>query len=237
MRVLALDTTTRGGSVAVVDDGRVLVERAGDPARPQAERLPSELLAALADIGGSTGSVDLFAVASGPGSFTGIRIGIATMQGLAFVHQKPAVAVPVLRALAEAGCAGLPVGSRVAAWMDAHRHDVFSALYEVVEAAPGELHRLVELEAPTSGSPAAALDLWADGRLPQAVCGDGAVLYAALVPETIAVVPPPALAGYIGRLALVAAAAGETVTAAGLQPLYVRRPDVEIARDAAKLRS
>src|SRR5438046_705271 len=85
VRVLALDTTTRAGSVALVEDGRVLDERAGDATRTHAERLPAELLARL-DAGDLTlADVDLFAVASGPGSFTGLRIGIATMQGLAFV--------------------------------------------------------------------------------------------------------------------------------------------------------
>src|SRR3954454_21734018 len=136
MRVLALDTTTRAGSVAVVDDGRVLVERTGDSARTHAERLPAEVTDALTAAGLTLAGVDLFAVASGPGSFTGLRIGIATIQGFAFVSRKRVAPVSALRALAEAAAAGHPAGTRVGAWMDAHRLEVFSALFDI--AAPSE---------------------------------------------------------------------------------------------------
>ena len=111
MRVLALDTTTRAGSVAVLEDGRVLIERAGDGSRTQTERLPGELLEALAEVSLGTRDIDLFAVATGPGSFTGLRTGIATIQGLALVHRRPVAALSALRALAEAAAAGLPAGS------------------------------------------------------------------------------------------------------------------------------
>src|SRR5205814_9280091 len=136
MRVIALDSTTRAGSVALVEDDCVIDERRGDASRTHAERLPAEITALAAAHGVALADVDLYAVASGPGSFTGLRIGIATIQGLAFVHRRRVAAVSALRALAEAAAAGLPTGVRVAAWMDAHRHDVFSALYEV--ASPSE---------------------------------------------------------------------------------------------------
>src|SRR5690242_13508002 len=100
MRVLALDTTTRAGSVAIVDGDRVVVEERGDPARSHAERMPTDLVAALERAGMTLADIDLFAVAAGPGSFTGLRIGIATMQGLAFVRQRRIVPVSVLVALA-----------------------------------------------------------------------------------------------------------------------------------------
>src|SRR4051812_37344406 len=97
MRVLALDTTTRAGSVALVEDDRVVAERAGDPARSQGQRLPGD----LADLGAPWTAIDVFAVASGPGSFTGLRIGIATMQGLALVTGGRLVGVSALEALAQ----------------------------------------------------------------------------------------------------------------------------------------
>jgi len=232
MRILALDTTTRAGSVAVVDDGRVLIERGGDPARSHAERFPAELLEALAAIGSSTAEVDLYAVASGPGSFTGLRIGIATIQGLAFVHQKRVVPVLVLLALAATAARGRSAGTRVAAWLDARRHDVFSALYEVAQG-DDDVPALCEREGPMVGSAASALERWGAEGLPAAICGDGAVLYASLLPDNVATVAHPPLAGMIGRLAAVAAAAGSTVAPAGVQPLYVRRPDAEVLRDSA----
>jgi tRNA threonylcarbamoyladenosine biosynthesis protein TsaB len=231
MRVLALDTTTRSGSVAIVDDGRVVDERGGDASRTHAERLPGEILA-LADANQTPlASVDLFAVASGPGSFTGLRIGIATLQGIAFVQGRKMVGVPALEALAHHASSDLPAGARVAAWMDAYRRDVFAALYRVTGAPMFDPDRLIEIEAPSVGTPASTWARWGDGPgIPAVVIGDGAVLFR----ETIAsarVLPPPRLAGTIGRLAAIYAGRGAAVHPAGIHPLYVRRPDAEVARD------
>jgi tRNA threonylcarbamoyladenosine biosynthesis protein TsaB len=236
MRVLALDTTTRAGSVAVVEDGRILVERSGDAARTHAERLPAEVFDALAAAQLALTDIDLFAVASGPGSFTGLRIGIATIQGLAFVSEKRVAPVSALRALAEAASSSLPIGARVGAWMDAHRRDVFSALYEIQSTSDSDVPTLVEVEGPMVAGPADTLARWSTSGLPSAICGDGAELYADQVPSSSVVVRTPPLAGWIGRLAHVMAREGVTVHPAGVQPLYVRRPDAEIAREAAQLK-
>src|SRR5262245_59581439 len=99
MRVLALDTTTRAGSIAIVDGECIVDVRSGDASRTHAERLPAEIIAILAAHARTLADVDLFAVASGPGSFTGLRIGIATIQGLALVGGHAIVAVPALDAL------------------------------------------------------------------------------------------------------------------------------------------
>src|SRR6266508_3210490 len=131
MRVLALDTTTRAGSVALVADDEMVVERSGDARRTHAERLPGDILALLSDMGLTPSDVDLFAIASGPGSFTGLRIGIATIQGLAFVTRRRVVGVPALDALAQLASRDAGPGGIVAAWMDAHRREVFAALYRV----------------------------------------------------------------------------------------------------------
>src|ERR1700693_810246 len=131
MRVLALDTTTPSGSVALVDDGRVVDERRGDPSRPHAQRLPGEIMTLLRERGVDIREIDLFAVASGPGSFTGLRIGIATIQGLAFVHRRQVVAISALEALAQIASRDEPAGAIIGAWMDAERREVFTALYRV----------------------------------------------------------------------------------------------------------
>src|SRR5471032_1379693 len=111
MRVLALDTTTRAGSVALVDDDRIVDERSGDGTRTHAERLPGELIALVDANALAWPDVDLFAVASGPGSFTGLRIGIATIQGLAFARGSRMVAVPALEALAHVASLDVPPGA------------------------------------------------------------------------------------------------------------------------------
>src|SRR5262245_14865579 len=116
MRVLALDTTARAGSVALVEDRRVIAAREGDPDRSHGERLPTELLRLLDEARAPLPTVDVFAVAAGPGSFTGLRIGIATMQGLAFVGRRPLVAVSALEALGHAASHDLRPGMLVGAW-------------------------------------------------------------------------------------------------------------------------
>jgi tRNA threonylcarbamoyladenosine biosynthesis protein TsaB len=238
MRVLALDTTTRAGSVAVVADGQVLVERPGDEARPYAERLPAELLDALAAAGMTSADIDLFVVASGPGSFTGLRVGIATMQGLALVHGRPVASISALRALAEAAAAGHGAGTRVAGCMDAYRKDVFTAVYDVATPADADgVSTLTAVEEPMVDLPAATVDRWTMIGMPLAVCGDGVPLCDALWPSSTQVVRVPMLAGILGRLACARADSVVIVPPAGAQPLYVRRPDVEVKREADAARS
>src|SRR4051794_20036204 len=111
MRVLALDTTTRAGSVALIEGGRVVAERRGDGALTHASRMPGEVVALADAQHWALSTIDLYAVASGPGSFTGLRIGIATIQGLASVHRRRVVSVPALEALAHAGGLDLTEGA------------------------------------------------------------------------------------------------------------------------------
>lgn len=237
MHVLALDTTTRAGSVALVTDDGVVVERSGDPTRTHAERLPGDVLSLLHDAGVALSAVDVFAIAAGPGSFTGLRIGIATLQGLAFVKGRRIVPVSALEALAQIGSRGLRAGAFVAAWMDGHRREVFSALYRVAESPLFTPARLSEMDAPAVGGPATTLSRWMEsGTMPGVFIGDGAVLYADILAGRGAVIPPPALAGAIGAVAVHRARAGETVDPAGVQPLYIRRPDAELARDTRNQR-
>jgi tRNA threonylcarbamoyladenosine biosynthesis protein TsaB len=232
MRVLALDTTARRGSVAVVDDDRVIAEREGDATRTHAERLPRELLDVLEAADAPLETVDLFAVASGPGSFTGLRIGIAAMQGLALVTGRRVVPVSLLEALGHVAAHGRLPGALVAGWIDAHRRDVFAAAYRVVASGGGAMPRLAEVEPPRVDRPENVLRDWADrARDPVAIAGDGAVLYRDTIGGTSEVVPPPPMAGVIGRLAGIRAANGGSVSPAAVQPLYVRQPDAEIARD------
>lgn len=234
MLVVALDTTTRGGSVALVDGDRVIDERAGDAARSHAERLPSEIVA-LADANQvALADVDLYAVALGPGSFTGLRIGIATIQGFAFVHRRPVVGVSTLEALASAESRATPPGTLIAAWMDAHRRDVFSALYRVTAAPSHDAGRLGTIEGPSVGDPRSTIARWMSelGFTPAVFVGDGAMLYEADIRRSIVsarIEPPPLLAATIGRLA--AARASDALNPAALRPLYVRKPDAELARD------
>ena len=234
MRVLALDTTTRAGSVALVEDDRVVDERSGDAAHARGAAARPDHGDRRRRTGVPSVGCRSLRVASGPGSFTGLRIGIATIQGLAFVHGRRMVAVPALDALAHLASLDVPPGTLVAAWMDAHRRDVFSAVVRVTGAPPFSAERLVHVEGPTVGDPASTVARWVAqlDRLPTVFIGDGAVMYAADVVSAVTtarVIPPPLLAGAIGRLTI--ARQSEAVEPGSLRPLYVRRPDAEIARD------
>jgi tRNA threonylcarbamoyladenosine biosynthesis protein TsaB len=238
MHVLALDTTTRDGSVALVTEHGVVDERRGDASRTHVQRMPGEILDLIDMHGMSVGAIDLFAVASGPGSFTGLRIGMATIQGLALASGRRVVVVSALDALAECARLTAPVGARVATWMDAHRHEVFAARYAVAEDAEMGT-RMEEVDGPSVGDPVVTLEHWAAGfRGCRALfIGDGAGLYADRIEERMpaaTVMPLPLLAGAIGRMAIRSAARGETVHPAAVQPLYVRRPDVEIERERTR---
>jgi tRNA threonylcarbamoyladenosine biosynthesis protein TsaB len=232
MRVLALDTTTRAGSVAVVEDDRILFAERGDASRSHAERLPGDLIRGIAAAGVTWQAIDLFAVASGPGSFTGLRIGIATIQGLAFVGRKPIVPVSALLALGYGAAMTAAIGDTVGAWLDAHRREVFSALYRVHDAGPYAFNRLEEVEPAAVGDPAVTWRRWASLGRPVAVIGDGAVLYPDSFGDAVRVAEPPLLAPIIARIAGERARHGQSVDPAAVLPLYVRRPDAEIARDA-----
>src|SRR5436190_1961621 len=243
VRVLSLDTTTREGSVALVEDDRIVEVRRGDASRSHAERLPGDLLSLVTAHRLTFGDVDVFAVAAGPGSFTGLRIGIATIQGLAVTTGRRVVAVPVLDALAQAASVGEPgtgnraPGTLVAAWVDAHRREVFAEAFRVTSAPPFESTRLEIVDAFRVGPPTAILDDLR--RTPSSArmvfAGDGAVLYAAeiraaLPAAEIAAASP--VAGAIGLMAAACARRGATIDPAAIQPLYVRRPDAVIAREA-----
>jgi tRNA threonylcarbamoyladenosine biosynthesis protein TsaB len=229
--VLALDTTTRSASAAVVRDGALLGEIVGDGSRTHAERLPRDLMRALDAAAVQLDCIDLLAVATGPGSFTGLRVGIAAMQGLAMSTGRKIVPISALDALAYAApsrSASVSSEGRgpVAAWIDAQRGEVFATLYDAAGTRV--------LYEPSSMSPGRTLDAWAHaltGEAPRFI-GDGAVRYEATIRERFgpgaAVLPAPPLAGIIGRLA--AAAPGRAVLPHAIVPIYIRRPDVELAR-------
>ena len=235
MRVLALDTTARAGSVALAENDGVVLERVGDPARSHTERLPGDLMRALGEAGWRSASVDAFAVVAGPGSFTGLRIGIATMQGMSFVHGRPLFAVSALEALAHVFAAEREAGVHIGAWVDAYRREVYAALYRVRSGRSFSAERLAQVDAPSVGIPEALLERWT-GLVPRidVLTGDGAAAFAAVIGDRAVVAPTPALAGAAALMASIRAEAGEPADPAQVQPIYIRRPDVEVTRELAR---
>jgi tRNA threonylcarbamoyladenosine biosynthesis protein TsaB len=137
MLTLAFESSAKSASVALMRDGELLgqyTQYAGlthsRTLLPMAEDLLRNTETKIAD-------VDVFAVAHGPGSFTGIRIGVATVKGLAWAAEKPAVGVSTLEAMAWHGTAG--DGALVCCAMDARRDQVYNALFAIKDGAPERL--------------------------------------------------------------------------------------------------
>ena len=225
MLILALDTTTRTGSCALVRDGDVIREAGSDPEQPPAARLPRDLMHLLDAAGVALDAIDAFAVATGPGSFTGLRIGIATMQGLAFAERKPLFGVSGFDALAASVATR---GGWIASWVDAWRGEVYAASYFGAE----------ERVPPVVAPPRAVLDGLAPlGDDQMLFVGDGAAAFAAeiraVMGDRAVFADPisPLIAGAIGRLAADRARGGERPLPHAITPLYVRRSDAEIVRN------
>lgn len=227
MRLLALETTTAQGSLAWWEDGGV---RAACDL--QAGRYSVQLFAAMQALARQAGrelsSVDGFAVANGPGSFTGVRVGLTAVKGLVEVWRKPAVAISTLAAVA-AAAAEMAGAEPVIAALDAARGDVYFRLPAAGgENPPEPLDRLESLVALCPRFPA-----WPEVRLatphPDLAAACSRRLGPQFARRIIAV--PSRLAPAVARLGaawLAAGAAWEPDAALRLDANYVRRSDAEI---------
>jgi len=242
MLVLALDTTTRRGSAALVREHDTVDCEIGDAQLTHGQRLPGDLIRLLDRNHVRVSDIDLFAVAAGPGSFTGLRIGIATMQGLAMANGRGLLGISALDALNMAAQkngrapfsrsevaqkAGGPVA--VGVLMDAHRGELFCALYRGDDVVDG----------PSVEAPQSVLARWKGcADEPLTLVGDGVLAYRDLIASALprASVTPdiPSLAPFIGALALQHASAAVPAAPDAIRPIYVRRPDAELARDRVK---
>ena len=142
MLVLALDSSTRSGSIALAQDGAVIDVRAGDGSRRHAVRLPGDLLDLLASHGYTLPDVDLLAATAGPGGFTGLRVGLATVQGLALALDRRVFVASTLDLLGRAGADAAPAARWVGAWMQGMRGEVFTALF--APQPDGDLRTIVD---------------------------------------------------------------------------------------------
>lgn len=222
IRAVGLDTTTWWGGVALVagsDDGgaQTIAEAAIRVGDSHAAHLLRLLEALMAEAGWERTSVDLYASTHGPGSFTGIRIGLGTVRGLALAADRPALGVGTLEAMAEAH--GPDVRERVPV-LDAGRGDVYAARYDAGGSPPGER------EAPWLGRPERLLAVGASAVL----FGPGIAVHASTLRSLgwseAAGATPCSIAAAVARLALPRRAHAGTAED-GLAPVYLRPPDAE----------
>jgi tRNA threonylcarbamoyladenosine biosynthesis protein TsaB len=192
--MLAFDTATDVATSALVDDGEVLAERAS-----RARTLLEDVDALLRQGGAHSRDLDALVVGIGPGSFTGVRIGLATARGLALALDLRGAGVSTLAALAAGAPGAVPV-------VDARRSEVFA----LVDGEPSVL---------------APADLTIE---PGTVCvGDGARRYRAVFEAGGALVPPDDDERHIPRARFHAALAGALGPVDEIEPLYLRVPDAE----------
>ena len=194
MLTLAFDTATAVATSALVDGAEVLGERAS-----RAQTLLEDVDALLRQAGTHPAELDRLAVGVGPGSFTGVRIGLAVARGLALSLDLRGSGVSTLAALAAGAPGAVPI-------VDAKRREVFTLL-------DGEPRVLMPQEL--------ALD-------PGMVCvGDGATRYRAVLEERGADVPPDDDERHLPRARFHAALAGNSGPVDELEPLYLRVPDAD----------
>lgn len=211
----------------MADGDRMLTVLAGDESRTHGERLPGELARALEQAGITRDRIDLLAVATGPGAFTGLRIGLAAIQGLAMTLNKPVIGVSALDALA-AQITDTDVDVLIP-WMDAQRGDVFATLIDRRSGAT--------IETPAAADPRALLESWRSHLANRRAIfiGDAAARDASLIESAGAgkweTRPPAPLAPQIAIIGRRRAGNGEAGPPHALEPIYVRRPDAEIERD------
>lgn len=229
MLVLALDTSTFIGTVAVLRDGNLLAELSASVRASHGETLLPHVERVLTLAGAKLSELDLLAVGIGPGSFTGVRIGVATAKGLALAEQKPLVGVTSLRALAR----GMGHGEGLAVpVLDAHKGEVYCAAY-----ARDEQGLLSEVVAPFHALPAEAarhLRSFAP-ELPLWLVGDGLDRYgdAFLEPLGVRVCRAPRF-NDVPRAACVAYEAEALFRHQGapdlaeLEPMYLRPSDAKL---------
>lgn len=127
MKVLAMDTSTKSATVAITEDGKLIGEFTLNSDKPHSQKIMPLTEDLLKEVGLTCNDIDLFACAHGPGSFTGLRIGTAAVQGFAKAVGKPAVGVSTLEAMAHT--LTKVTDSLVCPLIDAKRNQVYYALY------------------------------------------------------------------------------------------------------------
>jgi tRNA threonylcarbamoyladenosine biosynthesis protein TsaB len=222
MRLLALETATLAGGAALLDDGRLVGESRLNIALTHSERLMLIVDRLLQDCGWEPASLDGLAVSIGPGSFTGLRVGAATVKGLALALEVPVAPVPTLDALA----ATLPFADApVCPLLDARKNEVYCSRYRWTARGMEREWDYLAL------SPAAAAARLTE---PVIVLGDGVAAcrpYLGQLGEgvreadPIHSLPSPAVVGALGHAML---AAGAGIPAEQLVPLYLRPSEAEL---------
>lgn len=228
MKILAFDSTAKAASCALVDDGKLLGHYNIDNGLTQSELLLPMAEDLLSSLGFTFDEVDAYAASCGPGSFTGVRIGVSLVKGLAFGKGKPCIAVSTLEALAENICA---LGGILVPCMDARRNQVYNAVF----SSDGDgVKRLTEDRAISLCDLCRELEQYKDSKI--YICGDGyQVAHKALTEYGLSPENTPPLLINESAASVAAVAYGkylrkEVLSDCEISPGYLRLPQAERER-------
>lgn len=232
MMILSVESSAKAVSAAIMEDGTLLCETFINTKQTHSETLMPAVEHLLKVTGKTAADVALYAVSHGPGSFTGVRIGIACVKGMAFMQDTPCVGVSTLEAIAWGGTAF--EGATICAVMDARCNQVYEAEFQIINGRPVRLcaDRAVKIDAlyEQLKHVKGQLVFLGDGG---EIChrqflelggfsGAGGIL----APENIRL----QRASYVAMAALAQYQTGEKGTAAALVPVYLRLPQAERER-------
>lgn len=224
MKILALETATIAGSVAICDDTSGLMGEVKINVKiAHAERLMPSIQWLLESSRVTINEIDAFAISIGPGSFTGLRIGVSTVKGFAFATNRPVVAIPTLDAFART----LPFCSyQICPLLDARKDEVFAGLYR------WEDNNIIKIMPERAVSPC---DLFRDIKEKTVFIGDGIIRYGDMVKEICgdkAIFPPPSImspsAATVGEIAFEKIKQGDLADPVSLTPFYIRKSEAEL---------
>lgn len=258
MKILAIETSTLLGGIAILDESSGLVTEAKlNVKSTHSERLMTEIAHALEKASILADDIDTFAVSIGPGSFTGLRIGLSTVKGFSYATGKPIVAVPTLEALSW----NFPFCRYpVCTMLDARKKEVYAAVFQwegegftrMIDEMPIRVERLLEyisekflvhgnLKDFACNPPLSPFSKGREGGFSAEkiiFTGEGALIYRetiinvmgekALFPPADKIVPSPANVAYLG---LQKAIRGEFSEPVSLVPFYARKSEAEIKKD------
>jgi tRNA threonylcarbamoyladenosine biosynthesis protein TsaB len=223
MKILALETSSMAGSIAIQNDNRLIAEVMLDIKVVHSERLMSSIEWLLKASLTSIEDIDAFAISIGPGSFTGLRIGLSTVKGLSYAAKKPIITVPTLDAFARR-IAFSPYD--ICPMLDARKNEIYTALYRwranalekiILEMAISPRDFLSRIEGDTI------------------FMGEGARIYKDLIKDilkTNAIFAPPHLmypsASTVAEIAMEKLKRGEVSDPVGITPFYIRKSEAEI---------
>jgi tRNA threonylcarbamoyladenosine biosynthesis protein TsaB len=236
MLILAVDTSTRTGSAALLRDANVVAEISGYEETPYSTRLFRDIAILQERANFRMDQIDVFAVAAGPGSFTGLRVGLTAVKAWAEVHGKPIAAISGLEAIAAESLPGEAYNTStagfIAPFLDARRGQIFGAIYqrisgdgmgltlasdesilspeEFLELVKGKSHQPIQLASPTP-------EVLPPARIKE------------ILRDVSVVQVSAALAPAIGRLGFERAKRGDLLDSMRLDANYVRRSDAESA--------